>query len=816
MLKSSRHNIPFADIVSCTKLTVELGCSYSHLSTELKQYLPILKSLLEKERRTKQEKQDLLVLVYHCCRNIAIDYRFEVCRFTETIAKYIHEVFHVDLPEETKESLFRLMDLSIVVHYPNLMINRTELEFIQDTNVWNMQLRNFWHIVNEESKPMKIKYHHAKHEVNQVFAQFAARLCYLIHWDDTIWIDVDSEEANASKRVKRSTKLQSLIDLAQPGSEKSEFQWKWLMIICELIYNYPSALENEDFQQILQMLSHCQPFIEHVSHVYAFTKCCFVLLQRDENFSSTANNIVVNLCQDLWHKIADGAARVCTSNNKLSIENHILLQILIHHQKYPSSSFIEDVIKLFLTQSTIKCDATLQTLVTVMKMFNLDSLPNEKELPQKILSYTFEKLSFIDLKKVITTAGSEKPTARVLSILGVICCLSKTDVVNYVKGETLNGDIIFETNYKLQKQIDYKKEIAETTHYLLLKANERLIIDDDDFLKTHINQKSDKKRNEYPIEIKCILDQTMLEQLQKVTEFKSKIVDEDNDIDQIREYLQSVMENNEIMMNLGDYFLYFEAFNKEKFESSFIAKKIDFHMQEIERLFTLINQKDSGLDMKETYHLLTLVKSLFSSVYHRKICLRLRTYKLDNCIKWVSKQVNHAFRTIDDDDEKMRIGLDEFLNAKMEERLKCLALETFLGYNNFEGVNTDLVVQRLMNINLDYNDNMDMHTVFHLLKLLSNQEVVPLDVTEWIWSFIEKICRDYHTHQYISSRMIESFQDIISISKNYPAMTTDVVQLYLSFGTICARPEYNSMVTVKFIQQFKYFHQVKFSFLNVL
>lgn len=220
LLKSKRHQIPFQDIILCTRLVLELGCSFSHLSTELKQYLPSLTSLLEKEKRTKQERQELLFVAYHCCRNIAIDFRFEVCRFTEVIGKYIHEVFSVDFSEDTKESLFRLMDLSIVVHYPNLVTNQKELEYIDDKNIWNTQLRNYWHIVQEELKPaLKTRYQsQAKQEFSQVFAQFAARLCYLIHWDDTVWMTQSecSEEGSSSKRVKRANKLQSLIDFAQP------------------------------------------------------------------------------------------------------------------------------------------------------------------------------------------------------------------------------------------------------------------------------------------------------------------------------------------------------------------------------------------------------------------------------------------------------------------------------------------------------------------------------------------------------------------------------------------------------------------------
>lgn len=95
-------------------------------------------------------------------------------------------------------------------------------------------------------------------------------------------------------------------------------------------------MQDEDFQPLLKILEFCQPLIEHESQIYSFAKCCFVLLSRDKKFSTTANFIVVKLCQEMWHKIVDGALRVCTTNNKNSVENHILLQILMHFQKFPS------------------------------------------------------------------------------------------------------------------------------------------------------------------------------------------------------------------------------------------------------------------------------------------------------------------------------------------------------------------------------------------------------------------------------------------------------------------------------------------------
>lgn len=815
MRSTKIHTIPFTDIALTTRLAVELACKFSHLSVDINKHLPSLEKLLEK-RTVDREKLELLSLAYHCCRNIASDYRYEVCRFTETISKHIHSIFNVDLNVEIKVILFKLMDLAIVAHSPNIADDRKLQEFVANDKVWSSHLRNFAYIAKLELKlAPKYKYRSANStsDVNQVFAQFAARLFYLIEWKETVGQPGDENGESMSKRSKPMNKLQMLMGLAQPSDNLEEFNWKWLTVIGEIVYNYPAAFDNDDFQPLLQMLAHCQPAIEHESQIYAFAKCCYVLLQRDETFTATTNIIVANLCRDLWHKIADGAARVCTLNSKNFVESHILLQMLIHHQKYSSASFIEDVIKIFISKSTIKCDTTLQTLVTVMQRFNLDSLSNGKDLAGKILSYTLEKPNPTNLKKIITTAGSEKPSARVLAQVAVMCCLSKTDVVNYLKHSKLDAEKVFESNWKLNQQAEYKKEITDIIRQILLKCNERLLIEDEDFMKGFPSEFiKDEKRSEFPQEIKCIVDQEILEKLPNITEFNTKIINDDTDIDSIKNYLKLVMENNEIMMYLADHFLDFEAFNEEKFKSSFIVKKIEFHIQEIERLLNIIFMKRGALDLQDTHQLLVLIQSLFANKYHKKICLKIRNFELESCIRWVAKQVNHKFITNDNDDEddkEMPFGWHEFVNAKMEEKIKFMAINILCEYNNVTGLNNDLIRDRFQQIEINCFDNMDLHTLFHILNVFGRQQSVDKETTLWAWSHIILICKNHHDHQYISSQLIKALRDIIYLSKSLHECTSSVVEVFSSFGTICARPGYSPVVVVEYIKQFKYFHQVR-------
>lgn len=811
LLQTKRHNILFLDILYCTKQALEQGTAFSHVASSLHKYLPQLVALLGK-RTDDREKLELLTIAYLCIRNIVVDYRFEVCRFTEAIAKYIHQIFKVDLNEESKHVLFKLMDLAIIVHYPSLE-HREQLEFINDKKVWYQQLRNFVYIIQLELKlaPKAAYRSVSKPEVNQIFAQFAARLCFLVYWDYAIWEEnFEHEEENPPKRIRRSRKLQALMDFTQTSSDK--FNWKWLNVLAEVLYNYDSALCSEDVPGLMDMLAQCQGSIEHEVQVYSFARCCFVLLQREQQTLPSLNPIVLQRCNELWHKIADGSIRVCSSNNKHSKENHILLQILLHHNKHSSFSFIEDVIKLFISKATIKSDTTLQTLITLMTRFNIDLLQNSKELIKKLLTYIFEKetLASSNLRQLIKTSSHDKISPHIISSVGVLCCLSKSDVVKYCKSCILNEYQLFESNWKLQEQTVYKKETSEMSKLLLLKCNELLLLEDQDFdCQQEISMK--KQCNiEFPIEIKCIVDQRIYEEeFQHSIEFKGSM-NSDASIEVLKEYLQQVLENNEIMMSLANNFLAFEAFNEDKFNSSFVIKKIHFHMQEIEQLFELLLTKSEGLSLRDVHQLLNLVKSLFDSNYHAKIGQKVRTFELKSCLQWLSHQVNHLFRCHerDDDFEKMKIGWIDFINAKMEDKIKFMAVETLCLYNNFDGINKDTMVELLDDIELDIVDNMDLHTIFHVLKLFGSQNAVPEEAVQWIWKHIMQICQHHHNNQYVSGQIIENLQHIAHLSKDYELLSANVASIFTSFGKICAKPAYKPSITIEFLNQFKYFHKV--------
>lgn len=317
-----------------------------------------------------------------------------------------------------------------------------------------------------------------------------------------------------------------------------------------------------------------------------------------------------------------------TSNSKLCIDYHILLQVLIKYQKYPSSNFILDIINTFLSNSTKRTDVTLSTLVTILESFNLDSLENS-DLCTKILKYLFEKPNVYHLKSVIMNV--EKINPSILGQLTVICCLSKTDVFNFnQKSDVMNHFV----HWKQNELKSYKTEMDEITHLILQKYLEKLVIEDDDFLVGE-NPEAPKSM---PVDLKCIIDEEILKSLSTVMPFNENPPPEDADSDAISFYLQSVLENAELNAHILNQFLLYDALNRDKFDSSPIRKELNFRLQLLDMLFSKIDHV--SLDLKDTLQILKFVKGLVNTNFHPVISEMIRTFDLKNMLSWVQNQIN--------------------------------------------------------------------------------------------------------------------------------------------------------------------------------
>lgn len=487
-MKSARHSLKFNELSSCAYDIIEIGSFYSHLPSELMslKVFTYLQTLLEK-RVDENEKSEVIAIAFQCCKNVLGEQREEICQFVQTVSEYVVAFLRKkDLSEKLKMVRIQFMDLLLIAHCPNLgRSDQLSMELIPDRQSWMKIMVECEEVVKNELAQSLSKYRDKKSaDVNPIVAQCAARFCFYFHWNDRRELEEEGEPSS-SKRARVTTKVEFMIEKIQPSL--NEFNWKWLFVFSELIFNYKDSLMSEDLPQILKMLSECQPKIDYTqdrnSQIYAFTKCCFVIMQKEKIIT---NLLVANLCKDLWMKIGDETVRACAGSANGANEAHILLQLLLRYEKCSSPSFIEAVLKMFTSNTVNRNEKTLNTLISLLKTFNLDSLANGKDLAQKILNYALQKHTMASLKKVITS-GNEKPSNKLLSELAICCCLLKTDVINFFKKyQKFDDEKIFEENWDLKKQLEYNQKIEKATNLIRKKNLNVLILEDEDFLEVII------------------------------------------------------------------------------------------------------------------------------------------------------------------------------------------------------------------------------------------------------------------------------------------------------------------------------------------
>lgn len=122
------------------------------------------------------------------------NHRISICKFTEDVLSELVKLYSYHLSDETKLMLFKILHLSIVLHYPrahadeahtfNLDTTRSvpAINYAHDAQVWYKQLRNMHHIVEREIKESgkQVGRLHSEPRFCNTFVSMATALCAVV------------------------------------------------------------------------------------------------------------------------------------------------------------------------------------------------------------------------------------------------------------------------------------------------------------------------------------------------------------------------------------------------------------------------------------------------------------------------------------------------------------------------------------------------------------------------------------------------------------------------------------------------------------
>jgi len=207
---------------------------------------------------------------------------------------------------------------------------------------------------------------------------------------------------------------------------------------------------------------------------------------------------------------------------------------------------------------------------------------------------------------------------------------------------------------------------------------------------------------------------------------------------------------------------------------------------------------------------------MLSSHYHSAVGKLIRNYDLTNCLQWIYNQVDREFY---DTEEylNLKLTLKAFLNAKFEQKIRYLMITTLCEYFNYEGINTEAVVQWIDKIQFSIENNIDLHTIFKVIDIFGRQKNIPLDAAVWIWGAgIAFICKSHRDNLYIMNCLIEKLAELKQFTHQYVDLTKSYATVYSSFSKLCSydvnsKRYFGPKIVSKYLQQFKHFHDAYFT-----
>lgn len=120
---------------------------------------------------------------------MALSQRKTVVEFTEQVLDKFLKIYQFSMDDDTKEALFKMFHVAIVVHTPqtnhsSVVYNQNDdlfaVNIANDTNLWHKHLRSIFSVVEREINGARKQRSNTRPTVCNKLAQMAAKLCAVV------------------------------------------------------------------------------------------------------------------------------------------------------------------------------------------------------------------------------------------------------------------------------------------------------------------------------------------------------------------------------------------------------------------------------------------------------------------------------------------------------------------------------------------------------------------------------------------------------------------------------------------------------------
>uniref|UniRef100_A0AAG5D6U4 Serine/threonine-protein kinase ATM n=1 Tax=Anopheles atroparvus TaxID=41427 RepID=A0AAG5D6U4_ANOAO len=782
--------------VGCLSSAVRKFLENCSVTTLLAGYLP---NLINYVRQTDKVNvlHGLMSVACHVVQDLAVDCRTEIVQFLDSFLPYTIKAYESKNDSKLNSILLRLMHLSLIILYPEgkplslaeRLTNDLPLSPPADDTARGKTLRQYYYLVMCELKGNRLFNTGVEREVEFTndFVNFAARLCFTIHWNEGIWEEINSEESVA-KRVKHSTKLQSLMDLIT--SDSNNHDWRWFLITSYVLERYSGALLGEDYQAMLQLLCDIQPSLQLTEQLHAFYRCCVVLLnfERTDAFRSLVGSMISEaFCRKRWTKIFTTAFRGCTSiATQESAENNTLLQLLVKHRKYPSVSFLAGtVLKAFYTHAVKKTNVNVATVQAILEtLASVECLGNVDEVLEPLFNYLYPQTRESQVKHIIHS--HERLDAKLLAKISVLAVVTKHAVddetkSNHLGGRSLNGGATY----------DEQDAILSSLEHSLLRRNvdELITMEKPGVSRTHDSVP--------PLEVTYNVTESLFEKLCNALNQKEKHTIPDNNCMLTIIFINIIYEM-ELYLEMLNILLRHKAYDEGQCKKCILAKKVQLKFQEVELGLQRLLDNAVSLSGSELTEIGDRLLAVVRGPHHASVQNLLQELDMSVVLRWTMAQIINA---PGEDSQYAEVLTSEALSH--EQRTKLCYMQIIAQYLQYDGVNSEAAYDMLNSFDLNVYSNLDLFYIFDLCRILLRQPSQE-SVAEWVSGQFIAVCKQHHTSVAVTDVIITLYADLVMFVCPFENTEKIVATILFSFTKKCANRTYSAALQAKIVAQIKF------------